>query len=345
MAAFSDVGALCDICGSQDFLPLKCDTCPRVFCESCFRDPEKHNCLSSSANTSTVGNGDRRARTSHQDAEVDDDEDLYGDGVPGGEGGKGNAGTNGVSTMTGGGGASSSTGAAQLECFQCHIKLIPEKSCVCPICDKVTCFRHRFEDDHDCFDFFKELTQRFGERPTGQPISDEQWTLVFRIIQNLIKKQDDKFRILKRSNETLRSQIFSSIPMMRIMTGLGFATNGEAGLTLPVAQVARVARVWQQNRGVAETFKTKTEAILLLPHARSGAGAGQGKNVDEAAPRGSTTSSLSAGTSASNTPYLSRKVSENATSQAAPATGFQPPQRQSSVGTSAVTSSSKTAGP
>eukprot|EP00392_Amoebophrya_sp_AT5.2_P012587 g12694.t1 len=127
------------------------------------------------------------------------------------------------------------------------VKLLPEKSVKCELCDQITCFKHRFEDDHPCFEFFGELESRFGQRKSAQKISKEQWELVLRVVSNVIKKQDNKYRFLKRANETVKAQVFSSIPLMRIFAVLGFEAD-VAGLTLPTARIPRVARVWQQNK-------------------------------------------------------------------------------------------------
>lgn len=44
---FCDLGGICSFCKRQDFLPIKCNLCNKIFCKD-HSSLEKHNCINNS---------------------------------------------------------------------------------------------------------------------------------------------------------------------------------------------------------------------------------------------------------------------------------------------------------
>ena len=120
----------------------------------------------------------------------------------------------------------------------------------------------RFEDNHTCFDLVVYMQERSSLKlPPSQRLTDEQWELLTKLVKNSTKP-DPKFRILKRSNGTLKKNIFSKILAMRVLTGLGFEPSSE-GLVLPERRVCRVERVLASEKKDLTALRKAIERASL----------------------------------------------------------------------------------
>ena len=148
MAAFSDVGSKCTFCGRQDYLPFTCEGCNCSYCDACFRLHQEQ--------CPELEMIERAKQLSI--AERAEQHELL----------------------------RSSLNFPR--CSACNIKLEAKTSQYhCPLCSKLTCIKHRFEGDHECFDFFTELHEGCGDgrwRLGGKHIEDEQWEVLKTVILN-----------------------------------------------------------------------------------------------------------------------------------------------------------------